>query len=180
MPSFDWQLFEGLPSPTPIISLEAGDHTPRTLIYGLFDTGAVITSLQSPKQFELGIRDDRCVPMALGAANGLVTWQKLTVTSGWLDGHEFRLPLTISPSLPINLFGRVGIMDLWEINLNPAALTTEMAWLGPQPPSGGRPWAASWEAYWSDLLGLGYDWSNWNANGRPGLPSYPRRPKPLN
>ncbi|MGH7883891.1 MAG: hypothetical protein ACREN8_13485, partial [Candidatus Dormibacteraceae bacterium] len=164
------------PSPAPFIRLEIGDQHSQIPIDGLFDTGASITSLQAIEQLKLGITDACCVPLELQAANGIVTWQKLTVASAWLDNHEFRLPLTISPNLPINLFGRVGIMDLWQITLQPESLTTELVWTGPQSPSGNRPWAASWEAYWSDLLNSRYDWPSWEANGRPELPLPPQRP----
>ncbi|MGH7883761.1 MAG: hypothetical protein ACREN8_12815 [Candidatus Dormibacteraceae bacterium] len=132
-------MFPGLPSPTPFIRLGIGAQEHLSLVAGLFDTGASITSLRSIEQPGLGINDNRCIPMALTAANGIVTWQRLTMDSAFLDGHEFRIPLVFSPRLPINLFGRVGIMDLWKITLDPATLTTEMIWRGPQMPSGGRP-----------------------------------------
>lgn len=179
MARFPWQVYPGLPSPTPVVYVEIANASRRTVVTGLFDTGAVTSSLRKVEQARLGISDERCIPMAFNSASGVVAWQRFTVVSAWLDGHHFKLPTGLSADLPINLIGRVGLMDLWRITHDPATFTTDLAWTGPQAPSGSRPWAVAWENYWSDLLALGYDWPNWNANGRPRLSPQPRRPDPL-
>jgi len=131
MARFAWQLLPGIqpPYPTAFLHLQA-DGQPPVLISGLLDTGASFTALRGPvEQVRLGVADERCVPIPAWAANGAMTWQKLTIVTATLDGHDFRMPVSFSDLLPINLIGRVGIMDLWEIRTDVNGAATEVTWM---------------------------------------------------
>ena len=87
MARFPWQVYPGLPSPTPVVYVEIANASRRTVVTGVFDTGAVTSSLRKVEQARLGISDERCIPMAFNSASGVVAWQRFTVVSAWLDGR---------------------------------------------------------------------------------------------
>jgi len=178
---FGWAQLPGLfaPAPTAVLLVEFGSGAPA-LIGGIWDTGASVTTLvTNVEQPRLGVPDAQCVPMAFGVANGAKVWQKITCVTATLDGHQFRLPVAFADSVPINLIGRVGVVDQFEVGSDPLTHTTSFEWRGvPQLPSS-QPWVTVWETYWTAMLDRRYSWTNWNANGRPDIPPTPTLPEPL-
>jgi hypothetical protein len=175
---FNWQQLPGLFAPVQVavMAMEFPGQ-PSALVGGLWDTGATVTTLlTNVEQPRLGVPDDQCVPMGFDIANGAKVWEKVTLVNARLDGHVFRIPVAFADSVPLNLVGRVGIVDQWEVVSDPSTFTTSFNWQGAAPIPGNKPWAEVWEAYWHAMLDLGYSWTNWNANGRPDLPSTPLLP----
>ncbi len=181
MVTFAWQLFPGLYAPLPVAALLLEfQGQPAALVGGIWDTGASVTTLlTSVEQPRLNVPDNRCVPMAFGVASGSKVLHKVTLVNASLDGHQFRLPIAFADAVPINLVGRVGMADQWDIRSDPTTRNTSFEWRGVPNVPGSQPWAVVWEMYWRALLDLGYDCPNWNANGRPDLPPTPNLPPAL-
>ncbi len=178
MATFPWQLLPGLqpPYPSAFVELRTGSNA-WVQVGGLFDTGASLTTLRAPvEQPRLNLPNTLCIPVGTKDANGGVTWQKATVLRARLDGNEFDVPTVLSAVVPINLIGRAGFTDLWDIHHDPSNGVTNFGWLGPQPAWGNVPWADQWIAYWQEMLKLKYDWPNWNLQGQPAIPDPPLLP----
>jgi predicted aspartyl protease len=175
---FPWQLLPGLQPPYPSAFVELHGGGVWVQVSGLFDTGASLTTLRgSVEQPRLNLANRVCIPCYATDANGAVTPQKATVLRARLDGHEFDLPVVFSDGVPINLIGRAGLSDLWEVRHDPTNAVSHFDWLGPQP--GTAPWADRWITYWQEMLNRKWDWPNWDSQGRPPVPMPPNLPAPL-
>jgi hypothetical protein len=71
----------------------------------------------------------------------------MTVLDAELDKHHFRMPVLFSPSIPLDLFGRIGIFDQFTVAFDPAKQLSTFSWKGQ-----GQPWAARVEDDWKEKL----------------------------
>lgn len=115
--------------------------------------------------------------MGFEVASGAKVLNKLTVLDATLDGHSFRIPVAFADGVTFNLIGHVGFSDQWDTRSDPTTLSTLFTCTGVA--NGFSPWVDMFETYWNGMLGLGYDWVNWNANGRPTIPQTPQLPSAL-
>lgn len=111
-------------------------------VSGLFDSGADYTTLRLDWKAALGVPDDQCVPTQVTGIGGIgnVT---MTVVDAELDKHRFRMPVLFSATIPLDLFGRIGIVDQFTIELDPTKQLTTFSWKGQS-----QPWAKRVEADW--------------------------------
>lgn len=51
-----------------------------------------------------------------------------TVIDATFDGHDFRLPVAFAKELPVDLFGRFGLLERWMVQLDSGARMTTFDW----------------------------------------------------
>jgi hypothetical protein len=96
----------------------------------------------------LAVRDDECVWITSTVANGVEAPGLFSVLTAELDRHTFRMPVIFMAGLSVDIWGRVGLMDQFDITLDSTAMTTTVTWSGATTP----PWAEAWETDWADKL----------------------------
>lgn len=128
------------------VSLTSSHHRTRT-VRGVFDTGADYT-VPDPQWLEqLRVAESECIPWAVTTASGANADGKLTLLDARLDAEVVRMPVVFLPGVPIDIFGRVGLVDRFRISMDPRGEVTTFDWLGE-----GKPWAETLEAYWKREL----------------------------
>lgn len=71
----------------------------------------------------------------------------MTVLNAELDKHTFRMPVLFSATIPLDLFGRVGIFDQFAVVHDPAKQLSTFTWR-----ANSNPWANRIEANWKAAL----------------------------
>jgi hypothetical protein len=143
--SFDWvNLGNGVP-PVPGLTVTVTGRK-REVISGIYDTGASVTNLDVSWRKRLGVKMTQCVPRDTELTTGIQVSGLLTMVDATLDGHTFRMPVLFVQDNAESLFGRVGIIDQFMIQLDPRTHRTHFAWAGPTD------WAKQIEDDWRQRL----------------------------
>ena len=121
----------GPPAPLVEVTISSQHHRTR-LIKGLLDSGADWTTLRMEWKDALRVRDAECFETKLtgicGPDNPIMSLA--TLLDATLDGHTFRMPVAFVKEVPVDLFGRIGLLERFRVQLDaPAALTT-FEWAG--------------------------------------------------
>jgi hypothetical protein len=65
----------------------------------------------------------------------------MTVLAADLDDHRFAMPVVFFET-PVDIFGRAGLLDQFDIELDSRAMRTSFTWTGGA--EGAEPWAATY------------------------------------
>lgn len=137
MQYFAWQTFGhvGVGNlAAPAVTVEIPGPNGPVAVSGLFDTGSDITELHSSFIGTLDIPMNQC-----GAIQAHGIWCPTTVVEARLDGHVFNLPVTFFDNKAgnddVNLFGRVGVLDIFRILHDPEQQRTGFERIEGLPPS---------------------------------------------
>lgn len=107
-------------------------------VEGVLDTGADMIDLQPPKlgEFQINVAEH-----GFSTDTDPNTGQKrlipIVIAEAELDGHEFEAPVALYPFTArlVHVFGRAGILDHFNVALDPAAGETRIDWSGKSPHS---------------------------------------------
>jgi predicted aspartyl protease len=102
----------------------------------LFDTGAEFTCLSDQLLEILGVPRRELPIQLIELADGSVIDGHLAFLKATLDGNTFDMPVVFSSAIEHDVFGRVGLMDQFEIT-HDGRLATNYRWQG----SYTAPWA---------------------------------------
>ena len=120
--------------PSPYIDLELTIGNVTRSVRGILDTGADTTELIPPEDANFAI-DPKSVGYIIDSRTKRPHPYVMAVAR--MDGNEFPMPVTFAPAgmRPVNVFGRVGILDHFKVETDPAAQLTRLTWVGQSPGS---------------------------------------------
>lgn len=128
--NFRWGPIAKNAAPAPLVEVTLTKGHRIRLIKGLFDTGADHACLRSEWKERLRVQDSECFEMDLTGICGKDNPIKAlaTVIDATFDGHDFRLPVAFAKELPVDLFGRFGLLERWIVQLDSGAGLTSFDW----------------------------------------------------
>jgi hypothetical protein len=120
----------GPPSPLVEVEITATSHHRVRLIKGLFDSGADWTTLRMEWKEALRVRDSECFETELTGICGKDNPIRAlaTVLDASLDGRRFRIPVAFVREVPIDLFGRTGLLERYKVQLDAFGGLTTFDW----------------------------------------------------
>jgi hypothetical protein len=127
---FKWGPIAPNAAPAPLVEVTLTKGHRIRLIKGLFDTGADHACLRLEWKERLRVQDSECFELDLTGICGKDNPIKglATVVDATFDGHNFRLPVAFAKELPVDLFGRFGLLERWKVHLDSAAGMTTFEW----------------------------------------------------
>lgn len=113
------------------VTVSAPAHHRTRLIKGLLDSGADWTTLRMEWKESLRIRDSECFWTDLTGICGPDNPIKCqaTLLEAVLDGHTFRLPVAFAKEVPVDLFGRFGLLERFTALLEGSQGLTTLDWV---------------------------------------------------
>jgi hypothetical protein len=119
--------------PSPYITVALSFRGVTQEAHALYDTGTDLAQLGPGWKTVFGVRDELLPQLPIKSASGKETAGHLAFVRAELDGHSFTLPVIFHPEAEVDLFGRMGLGELFKFEIDPVTQATRVTLVDPIP-----------------------------------------------